>query len=451
MPILLAMLFIATTVSLTATPPSLAFPDQTVGQASSALNVSVSNTGGTSANITGLSFTGTNPGDFSTTATPAISVAAGATVLVPVKFTPAAQGLRSATLTVSDNSGGVSHAVLLSGKGATASAASISVSPAFINFPDQSVGVASSAVNVTVSNSGGTSAQVTGITISGANSGDFSTTAVPALTVPGGGSVTIPVKFTPGATGARSALLTVIDNSGGSNHTVSLAGNGINAQPVGVNVTPSSIVFPNQAIGTFSAGVPVTITNNTTASVQITGFLFSGTNASDFMASGARTPIALTPGQSTSVNIVFRPSGAGTRTGNFVVLDNSGGLAHSVSLSGNQPAAQPTISLTPSSLTFPATPVGSYSAAQSVQVKNTGTVAATINSLSKIGPNPTDFPYAVYGTLGSSDFPETLQPGESVTMAVFFQPSGSGTRSATFLLQDANGASLATLVVTGSP
>jgi photosystem II stability/assembly factor-like uncharacterized protein len=98
-------------------PPSLAFGNQVAGIASAAQTVQLSNTGdGALANVA-ISFTGTNPGDFSQTNNCGTSVAAGASCTVSVVFTPQAVGARSATLSIADNAAGAPQTVALTGTG----------------------------------------------------------------------------------------------------------------------------------------------------------------------------------------------------------------------------------------------------------------------------------------------------------------------------------------------
>jgi hypothetical protein len=87
--------------------------------ASSSMNVTLTNTGATPLNLTGISVTGTNAAYFTQTNTCSSSLAAGAKCNIAVKFTPAVTGTFSANLTVADNaqSGGGTQTVPLSGKG----------------------------------------------------------------------------------------------------------------------------------------------------------------------------------------------------------------------------------------------------------------------------------------------------------------------------------------------
>ena len=59
----------------------------------------------------------------------------------------------------------------------------------------------------TIQNLGGTALSITGTSITGANASDFTVSSAPASSVSAGGSTTFTVKFTPGGTGSRTAII----------------------------------------------------------------------------------------------------------------------------------------------------------------------------------------------------------------------------------------------------
>jgi hypothetical protein len=150
-------------------------------------------------------------------------VAAGANCTVSVTFTPSATGARSAALTFTDNAGGSPQSVSLSGTGA---AATDSLSPTSLAFGNQPAVLTSSPQTVTLTNTGAVTLNITSLTVTGADAGDFAETTTCGSSVAAGGNCTIAVLFTPGAAGARSAALSISDNVSGSPQTVSLSGTG---------------------------------------------------------------------------------------------------------------------------------------------------------------------------------------------------------------------------------
>ena len=113
-----------TTISASSAKPavtlsagSLTYATQTVGTASAAQTVTLTNTGTAVLSITGIAITGTAAKDYSQTNTCGGSVAAGAHCSIAVVFKPTVTGTRSASVSVTDNAAGSAQTVKLSGKG----------------------------------------------------------------------------------------------------------------------------------------------------------------------------------------------------------------------------------------------------------------------------------------------------------------------------------------------
>ncbi len=98
-------------------PASLNFGNQPVGTKSLPKKITFTNKGAVTVNITGISITGANASDFAQTNTCGASVASGVSCFIKVTFTPAAQGSRTAQVSISDDGGGSPQTVGLSGTG----------------------------------------------------------------------------------------------------------------------------------------------------------------------------------------------------------------------------------------------------------------------------------------------------------------------------------------------
>ncbi len=99
----------------------------------------------------------------------------------------------------------------------------VSVSPLTVNFGSETVGKAKSET-VLLTNNQTSSLGITSLTLGGANPGDFTETNTCGKTLDAGFECTITLKFTPAATGTRSATLTIKDGAG--TQTVQLNGTG---------------------------------------------------------------------------------------------------------------------------------------------------------------------------------------------------------------------------------
>jgi hypothetical protein len=100
----------------------------------------------------------------------------------------------------------------------------LTAAPASLSFAGTDVGSSSATKTVTVTNSGTSTASVSGV----AATGDFSQ-ANNCSSVAAGSSCTVSVTFQPTASGTRTGTLTVTSNANNSPATVSLTGSGIGA------------------------------------------------------------------------------------------------------------------------------------------------------------------------------------------------------------------------------
>jgi hypothetical protein len=99
-------------------PNSVNFGTVGNGSTSAPSPVTITNTGNVALSISSVTITGTNTGDFSQTNNCGTPVAPSANCVVNVTFTPSIGGLRTATLSITDNAPGTPHSVALSGTGA---------------------------------------------------------------------------------------------------------------------------------------------------------------------------------------------------------------------------------------------------------------------------------------------------------------------------------------------
>jgi hypothetical protein len=98
-----------------------------------------------------------------------------------------------------------------------------------LTYTSQTVGTTSASQTITVTNSGTAALYVTALTFGGANPTNFATTSgcVAASPIAPGGTCTIPVTFTPSATGARTATITLVDNATNTSKVITLSGTGV--------------------------------------------------------------------------------------------------------------------------------------------------------------------------------------------------------------------------------
>lgn len=118
---------IAPTVAFSA--PSITFPSQMVGVASSPQMINLQNTG--TATLTGIaiSIAGTNASDFGETTGCGTTLAAGSSCAISIVFSPGGVGARTAILNVADNASGSPQSVSITGTGVTTTTGALQFIP----------------------------------------------------------------------------------------------------------------------------------------------------------------------------------------------------------------------------------------------------------------------------------------------------------------------------------
>jgi hypothetical protein len=414
------------TSPVTVMPTALAFGNVVEGVTSPAMNLTVTNGSSSTISVTNVSITGTNAGDFAATiSSGCASILAGGTCTVPVTFKPSTVGPESASLqlitTAPENPGPVA----LTGTGVT-STPTVTLSPTSLTFPAQTVGTTSSAMSVTLTNTGGSNLTITSITVTGTNAPDFAQINTCGIVDPGG-SCTITVTFTPSIVGAESADISIADNAPNSPQTVPLSGTGA-AGPAAV-LTPASLIFPSQIVNTSSAAMTVTLSNPGTVALAITSITVTGANASSFSQTNT-CGSTLAAGANCPIMVVFKPTATGTLTAAISVADNAPGTPQMAALTGTgTPSASPSVSFSPVSLTFPGTAVGASAPAMNVVLTNSGGGALTITGITVTGTNSSSFTQT--NTCGS-----TVNAGANCSIIVTFTPTTTGALTAAISVAD---------------
>jgi hypothetical protein len=147
-------------------------------------------------------------------------------------------------------------------------------------------------------------------------------------------------------------------------------------------------------------------------------------------------PAALNPGQSLTMQVQFKPTVAGSATGQLTINSNSSsGSTAGVPLSGTGTSANAQLSVNPVSLNFGSMALNTATT-QSLTLTSTGTSSVTVNSASITGSG--------FTTVGGS-FPVTLNQGQSLTLQVQFKPTvaGSATGQLTISSNSSSGSTTA--------
>jgi hypothetical protein len=305
-----------------------------------------------------------------------------------------------------------------------------------LTFNNQVITTTSASLPVMLSNTGSAPLVIFSISTTGANGTSFGQTNNCGAGLAIGANCTINVTFTPQATGALVANLSISDSAPSSPQLVGLSGTGVS--PVSLN--PSTLSFALEINGTPSPQQTVTLTNNQAVALNFTSIAITGINAASFQQSntcGASVPA----GGNCTASVVFTPTATGSNTAVLTFSDNAPGGSQIVSLFGLGTAA--TADLSPSSLTFTTQQVANASPTQVVTLKNNGKDVLNISSISFAGADPLDFGQT--NTCGVS-----VLAGTSCTITVTFTPQAGGARTATMNVSDSAGNSPQTVPVSGT-
>ncbi len=410
-------------------PTTLSF-SQTIATTSTAQTITVSNSGNAPLAISALTLAGAQAAEFQiatgTTCTAGGSVAANASCVVKLTFTPTVAGARSASLSIAHNASGSPSTVTLNGTGTATAQPAISLNAATLAFASQTLGSSSAAQSVVVSNSGAAALTFSSLTLTGTAAADFTRagTCTPTGTLAAGATCTVSFVFTPGAVGARSATLTLASNASNGSAVLSLSGTGAAVATPSIGLAPGSLAFGNQTVSAASTARTVTLSNSGSGSLSLTSI-----TASSGFGVTHNCGSSVAAGASCTLSVTFTPSATGAATGTVSVASNATGSPNVVSLSGTGVAASPVLAWSPVStaLSFADTSVGGSPATQSLTLTNQGPGSVTLQQLTLAGAQAADFSL---GT-GTCAINTTIAQGASCSIGIAFQPGAVGARGAT--------------------
>src|SRR3989454_623555 len=128
------------------------------------------------------------------------------------------------------------------------------------------------------------------------------------------------------------------------------------------------------------------------------------------------SPATLAAGANCAVNVAFKPSVTGGRSGTITITYSFPGSPQTVSLTGTGVA--PAVTLSATSIPFGNQAVGTASAAQVIGLTNSGTATLTITSIAITGANSGDFSQT--NTCGAS-----VAAGANCSVSVTFKPTAA--------------------------
>ena len=204
----------------------------------------------------------------------------------------------------------------------------LSLAPPSLSFGVSVVGNGSGPQVETLTNTGGSELVINSVAITGTDATDFSQTSTCGPSLGAGATCTLQVTFTPSALGRRSAAITIADDSVGSPQVLSLDGVGGDSGP-NATLSPTSLSFGDQVMGTSSPAQSVTLSNYSTTTLSITAI----TASSNFGQTNTCTS-TLPSGASCAVSVTFTPGTTGSLNGTLGCADSAADSPQTVTLSG---------------------------------------------------------------------------------------------------------------------
>jgi parallel beta-helix repeat protein len=199
-------------------------------------------------------------------------------------------------------------------------------------------------------------------------------------------------------------------------------------------ISPTSLDFPSQLVGTTSSSQFATMMSVSTTCFQFASIQMTG----DFTQTNTCPALGVPAGSACAFNISFAPIAGGRRFGSLIATSITGGSVY-VALTGTGFSPAPIASFSPTSLDFPSQIVTTVSSPKTITVKNVGNAPMTINSISVTGD------FAFRSGCGTS-----LAAGASCSVSVTFVPSAFGSRSGLLVISENADSSPQNLGLTGT-
>ena len=293
--------------------------------------------------------------------------------------------------------------------GATSSIGNVVASPNSVEFGTVNDGDSGNS-QVVVTNQGVEAVQISQLTVSDSTFSVDGQGNLP-VSLAAGSTLNLKVHFKPNSDGDSSGQLTVTTNST-STPTASVKLHGTGHRGTSTTQPTLSSLTCNSASMTAAGTDACTVTLSAAAPSGMSVTLSSNNSVVTMPASVSVPASASTVGFTANV-ASFTSSQTATLTA------SAGGVSKSVSLQLTAPAGTPTgtatLGINATSVSF-GNVIINTPATQPVTLSSTGTAAVTVNSATVSGS----------GFTVSGPIPATLNPGQSVTLNVQFDPSSTG-------------------------
>ncbi len=312
----------------------------------------------------------------------------------------------------------------------------ITVSPTSLVFGPVNINNSSVPKRITVTSSGQLPLVISALQ----SLGDFayiSDCPLSPASLPVNATCNIDITYNPLSAGTATAPTYISTNAPISPTIILMTGDGTNLPQSNIAVSPTSLAFGNQAVGSTSMTQSVIVTNSGSANLNLNGVTINGAGLQRVSVPAVTTPPITVPsctnvvtiGGSCHISVVFAPSTTGAvSNGNITINHNvtvrsiANPLTVAITATGT-PQPLPIIGLS-GSLIFTDQMVGTASARQNFVITNSGT--APLN-LQTIRVNPTNTTTLATDFTVTGTCPPVVAPTASCTLTVAFTPQLSTT------------------------
>lgn len=414
---------------LSMSPPSRNFGTVGVGEESTALDFTVTNTGDVSTTgPIGALVDGADAEEFVITASgcDGVPLDAQASCTISVTFSPVGElGARDATLRVASLPGGEVTSALT---GTGGSSDSFSINPTAHDFGSVGIGTRSAETLFTIYNVGGHSVVFT-TSLSGTDAAQFVIVAdsCNGASLDAGAACSVSISFAPTVAGFRAALLSF--DSGAAQSSAALVGSGVSVDVLFLN--PTGIDFGSVPSGSESAVADIFVLNAGSATAAMTGTM-GGANFSQFAIVATTCDAPLAAGGTCTFSVRYQPTVFSVHTA-ILSVSSSAGATAVTQLTG--------VGVSQEGMTFAGFP--RYDAGDVVIDTQASTTATfTVQQLGTIETGTISTTFAGSGAASFvivSEDCTTLASGATCSITVRFDPLAPA------------GAKLAQLIVTATP
>lgn len=342
---------------------SLTFTSTAVGATSAAQSITLSNTGTAALTLGATAITG-NFLTLANNCTSGTSIAVGGNCSITVAFSPLSVGALSGSITIAHNATPASSNVSLSGTGAPGvvpGAPVATASASSVTFPSINVGTASAGQLWTLTNTGSANLTISAMAVSNPEFSATINSCTVGATVTPGASCMLTVAFTPSATGARSAILSISHNASPSTTAVSLVGTGVIptiSLPV-AQLNETALLLPATGLGAVAPGFAVTLSNTGNAPLVLGG-LFASPSEFRVASTNCSAGTSLSPGAHCTAIVTFAPAAIGDKTGSVTFNHNAQPNSTTLPVSASGMAAPTTTPVTRLMVEYLYTPLNYY-------------------------------------------------------------------------------------------